>query len=171
MTGRWIAGLVFVALLAAIGVWWNWRAGTTAADADGAPSATSTPGAADPIQEYTQFAATLDATNPGVEQLVEGLRALAAAVGSATGGEATALIDLRIAAEHIQLNPEDPATTANVRSSLIAAADAIADTGLRSAAESIDPRSTVAEQRQGIAEALRRAGEALASRSSGPGRD
>jgi hypothetical protein len=161
MTGRsWIAALAAAVLLAAgaWGLWWPGRA-DPAAPATGPSSAPSA--ASSPVEEYREFAMALDPATATSAQLVDGLRALAGAVGVATGGEASAVIDLRIAAEHIELNPEDVGTTVSVRGSLVSAAEALDDPAFQSAAASIEPQGTVEAQRTAIATALVRAAAAL----------
>jgi hypothetical protein len=160
--------LAIAALLAAavLSLWWLGGADTTSSESDtpsDPPSAggTGSSGSSDPIADYREFASAFDPGTATTAQLIEGLRTLGGAVGVATAGEASAAIDLRIAAEHIELSPDDYRTTTFVRSSLVSAADALGDTALRSSADSIDPRSTIAAQRTAIATALERAAAAL----------
>ena len=155
-----IATVAVVLATALLGLWWLGRADTVSSNphVTGGPPST---GISDPVADYREFASALDSATATTAQLVEGLRTLGGAVGVVTAGEAPAAIDLRIAAEHIALNPDDHGTTTVVRSSLVSAATALDDQAFRSAADSIDPHSTIEAQRTAIVTALKRAAAAL----------
>ena len=155
-----IAGVLATAFL---GLWWLGRADPVSPDPQ-LTEGTRTTGISDPVADYREFASALDSATTTSAQLVEGLRTLGGAVGVATAGEAPAAIDLRIAAEHIALNPDDHSTTTAVRNSLVSAADALDDKAFASAADSIDPHSTIEAQRTAIVTALQRAAAALLER-------
>ncbi len=81
-----------VVLLAAASVSSSCRRETARDDAGASAPGGTREGsaAAEPVQDYARFAATLGEGNTGIEQLVEGLRKLAGAVGAATDGQSSA---------------------------------------------------------------------------------
>lgn len=80
-----------------------------------------------PVQAYVQFAGAAGTETADVDHefMADGLRTLAGAMGTLNLGSVDLHIDLRVAAEHILLNPASSATTEVVRNGLIAAAAAI----------------------------------------------
>lgn len=110
-------------------------------------------GSLSPVEEYLQFASSdVTATNAHQQRMSEGLRKLAGALGTLNIGALGLQVDLRVAAEHLLLNPSSPETTALVRDALTSAADAIqtaADGGdrLRQLAQSVRPGVPLRDQR------------------------
>jgi hypothetical protein len=109
-----------------------------------------------PLDEYLTFADGLGATGVSVDDLVvDGMRKLAGALGTAGIGGALIPVDLRVAAEHVVIGPDAADTTASVRASLVAAAVALdaevsKTPSLRGAAEAIDVRQPIAQQREAL---------------------
>jgi hypothetical protein len=106
-----------------------------------------------PVQDYLRIADTAgaEATPIDDEFLANALRNLAAALGTLDLADLELQVDLRVAAEHVLSNPEAVETTAAVRQSLIAAAEAIEADGrgdgrLRQSAESLRPDRPLPEQ-------------------------
>jgi trehalose-phosphatase len=119
-----------------------------------------------PVDDYLRFAA--EGTKADVDQhaMAEGLRKLAGALGTLSLGDATLQVDLRVAAEHILLNPSSPATAATVRDGLVAAAEAVQSAGdsgdsLTRLAESIRPEVPLVDQRAAVNEFFVAAAKAL----------
>jgi hypothetical protein len=143
-----IAGAA-VLIGAAILLWWG---GFNRQPAAVAPGDASQPRAiADPSADYVTFAGGLADGSADLDALVEGLRKLAAAMGALEGAAPEAAVDLRVAAEHVLLNPDAAGTTEAVRGSLLAAAGALegsdTDTSpLRTVAESIDRETPLQNQ-------------------------
>jgi hypothetical protein len=149
-----------VVLLAITAIFWALeRAGTNNESSNGVDRADATDGTASgsdthaPLQDYLQFASTAGARGTDVDEkyMVDGLRKLAGALGTLNLGSPELQVHLRVAAEHILLNPASTATTESVRNGLIAAADAI-ETGrqdgdnLRQLAESVRPDLPLLDQ-------------------------
>jgi hypothetical protein len=83
-----------------------------------------------PVQEYLRFADTPRADQDRRSQedlayIVEGLRKLAGALGTLGVGEPDLQVDLRVAAEHLLLNPAAATNTPVVREALLSAAAAL----------------------------------------------
>jgi hypothetical protein len=127
--------------------------------------------ATSPVQDYLQFAGTGgDQLHPAADAdpryIVEGLRKLAGALGTLHLGSPDLQVDLRVAAEHVLLNPTSTAITPLVRNDLIAAADAIEAerrTGvkLRSLAESIQRDTPLLDQQGALRDFFRESGKVL----------
>jgi hypothetical protein len=127
---------------------------------------------ASPVEGYVEFAATAGNPQSGVsdDQMAEGLRKLAGALGTLNVGGPDLLIDLRVGAEHILLHPASTQTAAIIREALVAAADAIErggepDPALRGAAESVRPDQPLIEQRVAVMDFFGRAADAIRRRS------
>lgn len=150
---RWLWTVIFAAVpLAIAAIFWTVeRAGSnfkssrgvdTAAPIDGATAIGTEANA--PLEDYLQFAGSVGTRGADANQtlIVDGLRKLAGVLGILNLGSPELQVDLRVAAEHIVLNPASTATTESVRNALISAADAI-ETGrhdgdnLRQLAESV----------------------------------
>ena len=98
------------------------------ADRSAASDAGSPPAALpSPVEEYIQFVATAGDSRSGLsdDQMAEGLRKLAGALGTLNAGGPDLLIDLRVGAEHVLLNPAATETAAIIREAMVTAADAI----------------------------------------------
>ena len=126
-----------------------------------------------PVEGYVQFAATARDSQSDLsdDQMVEGLRKLAGALGTLSLGGPELLVDLRVGAEHILLNPASTETTSMIRDALIAAADAMergieADVVLREAAESIRPDRPLIEQQVAVLHFFRQAADAFQRRAA-----
>lgn len=159
-----IAGTLLVA--GAVLLWWTGANGPDGADTDTASRAAPPP-AADPADDYLAFADALRTSPPaGTELIVEGLRKLAAALGTVESVEPDVPIDLRIVAEHVVLNADSAETTAVVRTSLLAAAESLEGegsgaAGLREAVETIDPEIPLTGQRDRVIDVLIRAADRI----------
>jgi hypothetical protein len=157
-----IAGAA-VLIVGATLLWWAGFNRQPAAAASGEVS----PRAADePAAAYVEFARGLAAGSPDRDLLVEGLRKLAGAIGARKGTPPEVAVDLRVAAEHVVLNPEAVGTTEAVRASLVAAAaalerDATGASPLRRVAESIDRATPLANQQDQLARFFVLAGEVI----------
>jgi hypothetical protein len=86
-----------------------------------------------------------------------------------TLGSPTLQVDLRVAAEHLLLNPQSPATSAAVRDSLLRAADSVEggdakQSALHDVAGSIDPRRPLLEQQATVRTFFREAANAIRAR-------
>ena len=125
--------------------------------ARGAPAAT----------EYAAFAAALqvlpgkDATGP----LAEGLRHLAGTLAALGIGDTALHIDLRVAAEHLLLNPGSVANARLVREHLIAVGEALPPgpdrERISSAAQSLDPATPLPDQAQRMEAFFRASADAV----------
>ena len=155
LTRVWLA-IAAVAVLAA-GAWMF----SPAEPEDVAPEAAIQ----DPVAEYLAFVAGLEGGNSVVPAdahvIVDGLRRLAGALGVLEIGSSELPIDLRIAAEHVVLNPGDAGTADAVRAGLIAAADGLDDAAAREAAEAIDPRTPVSQQQERVTAFFQRAADVI----------
>jgi hypothetical protein len=141
------------------------QAGTDAAAAEG--------DAASPVQEYLRFAGSFEAgaiqgARADAAPIAEGLRKLAGALATLNLGNLDLHIDLRIAAEHLLLNPASPATTAVVREALISAAAVLDAQPSRAGqlATSISPDRPLADQQMTIGDFFRAAAQALQQASA-----
>lgn len=130
-----------------------------------------------PIQDYLRFAGAvgdrpIQESGADHDYIVEGLRKLAGALGTLNLGRPDLQVDLRVAAEHLLLNPVSEATTEVVRDALISAADAIepehanGEGNLRRLAESIGPDRPLLDQQAAIREFFRESARAMQVRSS-----
>jgi hypothetical protein len=121
--------------------------------------------AGDPAADYRAYVSRLDGHSMSIELLVEGLRKLAGALGIVERNGPSVAVDLRVAAEHVLLNPDSPATTEAVRQSLLAAAGALdrglAGSPLRPLAETIDGAAPLAQQGDALVRFFVRAAEIL----------
>jgi hypothetical protein len=131
-----------------------------------------------PVEDYLRFADEGTNTDADPQAMAEGLRKLAGALGALSLGPPALQVDLRVAAEHILLNPSAQATTATVRDGLLAAAEAIESTAdgedsLRRLAESVRPSAQLLDQRTTVNEFLVQSATALdrISRRPDPVRD
>ena len=122
-------------------------------------------GAASPVADYLLF---IDAVGGVDDQtlIVEGLRKLAGAVGYLNLGTLDVQVRLRVAAEHILLNPGSTSTTEAVRNALISAAEAIemggnSDEDLRRLAASLQLDRPVTKQQETMVTFFRKAAAAL----------
>ena len=125
-----------------------------------------------PIHEYLRFAATIvdrQSAQPDMigQYLAYGLRKLAGAMGALKVGRPELSVDLRIAAEHILLNPESTANTNTTRSLLIEASAAIAQSAatshsqLRQSAEAIKVDTPLPSQRPVVDHFFRESADAI----------
>jgi hypothetical protein len=165
---------VFVAVLLVATVFWAVdRSGSSNTRSDRAgTAATVASEATSPVQEYLQLVGTAGTAAADVDDkfMADGLRTLAGAIGTLNLGTPDLQVDLRVAAEHILLNPASSSTTEIVRNCLISAADAIetggqdeSDNNLTRLAESVHPEMPLIDQRatvqmffQASAEAIKR---------------
>jgi len=171
----WLVILVVISLAIAAVFWAVERVGDTDEDAaavrvpadnDGADSETSSP-----LQDYLQFAGAagdrqMRDSDADPDNIVEGLRKLAGALGTLNLGSPDLQVDLRVAAEHLLLNSTSTATTAVVRNSLISAADAIEaerpnEVNLRRLAESVRRDRPLLDQRAAVREFFRESATAM----------
>lgn len=122
-----------------------------------------------PLQDYLRFAGTAETRGADVdrEYLADGLRKLAGALGTLNLGGPDLQVDLRVAAEHVLLNPASTATTEIVRNGLMSAAEAIepgrpdgGDT-LRRLAESVRPDGPLFDQRLTVQEFFQESAKAI----------
>jgi hypothetical protein len=165
----WWAVILTVTVSVIAASWVIERLTGDATDSETAGGAAENGGATTtPIQDYLQFAATLgnrpiEASGTNPETVVEGVRTLAGALGTLELGGADLQIDLRVAAEHILLNPAATANTAVLRDALMAAADALEPQhgNLRRLAESIRPDRPLLEQQMTIREFFRESARAI----------
>jgi hypothetical protein len=141
--------------------------GNDSARADGSTAARDEPRS--PVQEYLQFATAAEDEPTGGDEMyiADGLRKLAGTFGTLNLGDLDLQISLRVAAEHVLLDPASKATTDVVRSALISAADAIderhqADSGeLRRTAESIRPDEPLVAQLGTVRRFFRESADAI----------
>jgi hypothetical protein len=152
--------LIFVAVASAVAAaFWAIQRDDATDEVGGAmgvpPEGAGTP--AGPVQDFLQFAAGLQergatGSPDAAEYVAEGLRKLAGALGALNLGNPEIQIDIRVAAEHLLLNPTSAAITPVIRSALISAADALesAHTNragrLRGLAESLETVTPVIDQ-------------------------
>ena len=127
-----------------------------------------------PVEEYLEFAATAGDPQSSLrgDQMAEGLRKLAGALATLNVVGPDLLIDLRIGAEHILLNPASAGTAAVIRDGLVAAADSMergtgTDVALRAAAESIRPDRPLIEQQAAVLHFFQRAADAVQTSTTG----
>lgn len=159
-------------LVSVAAVFWSGACGnhreeepTAAAASDaGSPSAARP----SPVEEYIQFVATAGDSRSGLsdDQMAEGLRKLAGALGAVNAGGPDLLIDLRAGAEHVLLNPAATETAAIIREAMATAADAIErgsgpDPALREAAQSVRPDRPLVEQPVAVLHFFRQAADAI----------
>ena len=175
---RWSRTVIFAVLLLAITAtfWAVERAGNNDERSGGVDTAAAAGGETtsgdetkSPLQEYLQFAGAAGSRGADVDQeyIVDGLRKLAGALGTLNLGSPDLQVDLRVAAEHILLNPASTATTEIVRNGLISAAEAI-ETGrpdggddLRRLAESVRPYGPFLDQRVTVHEFFQESAKAI----------
>lgn len=129
-----------------------------------------------PVEAYVEFAAKTG--NPSARlsdaQMAEGLRKLAGALGSLNMGGPDLVIDLRVGAEQVLLNPASAETAAIIREAMVAAADSIErrtgpDPALRGAVESVRPDRPLIEQRAAVLYFFQQAADAIHRRTpAGP---
>jgi hypothetical protein len=160
---------VVAAVVVAAALWFVMR--------DPSAGAGSTAGAPviSPVDDYLAFADGLAASGGSAadDLVVDGLRRLAGALGTLKPGDPELPVDLRVAAEHIIINPGAADTTTAVRTSLVAAALALegegSSTTLRGAADAIDSSQPIAEQREALARFFMLAAESVRG-ARGPAR-
>jgi len=124
-----------------------------------------------PVEDYLRFAGAGDSPMPEPDAVPEyiaaGLRKLAGALGALTLGSHDLQVDLRVAAEHLLLNPASTATTTVVRRGLISAAAAMQPSGgsnhvdLRRIAQSIEPDRPLLDQRAAVRDFFRESAMAM----------
>jgi hypothetical protein len=168
----WIA--VAAVILAVIVVWGAAGCGRGGLNSDAGSQRGDIGAAADPVQDYLQFTVALEESEAPVSAVdlsfvVEGLRRLAGALGTLTPGSPDLQVDLRVAAEHVLLSPESPATSAAVREGLLKAADAVErgdgeHVALHNVAGAIDPRQPLLEQQATVRTFFREAAIAIRAR-------
>jgi hypothetical protein len=161
----WAAAVVTVVIGAA--VFWSVRQTDREREPNvGAVDDSESPPA--PVEDYLRFVAAVPDSQSGLsdDRMAEGLRKLAGALGTLNIGSPDLLIDLRVGAEHILLNPASAETTATIRAALVATADTLdrgTETGraLQGAAESIRSDQPLAEQRMAVLHFFRQAADAI----------
>jgi hypothetical protein len=171
---RWIAAALTLVIVAA--VFWS---GACVNDREEEPTASagddngSPPNAPSPVEAYIEFAATVGDPPARLsdDQMAEGLRKLAGALGTLNAGGPDLLIDLRAGAEHVLLNPASTETAAIIREAMVAAADAIErgrgpDPTLREAARSVRPDRPLIEQQVAVLHFFRQAADAIQRRTA-----
>ena len=121
-----------------------------------------------PVEDYLRFAGAAEGTKADVDEqhTAEGLRKLAGALGTLSVGPSTLQVDLRVAAEHVLLNPSFPGTTEIVRDGLVSAAEAIQSAAgggdsLTRLAESVRPGVPMPDQRATVNEFFVESAKAL----------
>lgn len=168
--GLWTAAVVTLVIGAA--AVWSVRLtdrerepNVAAVDDDGSPPAAARPS---PVEEYLQFLAAVPDSQSGLsdERMVEGLRKLAGALGTLNMGNPDLLVDLRVGAEHILLNPASAETAATIRAALVATAETLerepeTNGALGGAAQSIRADQPLTEQRMAVLHFFRQAGDAI----------
>ena len=170
----WIL-LLGVLLAAGAAFWIARRPAPDGADAPGTPASQAAEGSGDtaePVRDFTEWAATTRSAAADAplepDAIAEGLRRLAGALGARGTDRPELLVDLRVAAEHVVLNPTSPDVAATVRDTLIAAAAAIpappAASGPtpQAAAEGIKPDAPLTTQPAAIRTFFQAAADALA---------
>jgi hypothetical protein len=174
-TWSWLVILAVISLAIAALFWAVERVGDTDDDAvavgvhadnDGANSETISP-----VQDYLQFAGAagdrqVRDSNADPDNIVEGLRKLAGALGTLNLGSPDLQVNLRVAAEHLLLDSASTGTTAVVRNSLSLAADAIDterqnEVNLRRLAESIRRDRPLLDQQAAVREFFRESAKAI----------
>jgi hypothetical protein len=125
-----------------------------------------------PVQDYLRFATTVgerpvQASEPDPQYIAKGLRHLAGALGTLNLGGPDLQVDLRVAAEHLLLNPASTANTGVVRAALISAADALeseqreSEIDLRRLAESIRPDRSLLDQQAAVSQFFRESAKTI----------
>lgn len=154
-------------LIAIAAMFWAFgrlRGGDSGASEPSTNESSGATGAASPVADYLLF---IDAVGVDDQTLiVEGLRKLAGAVGYLNLGTLDVQVRLRVAAEHILLNPGSTSTTEAVRTALISAAEAIemggkSDEDLRRLAVSLQLDRPVTNQQETMVTFFRKAAAAL----------
>ena len=110
-------------------------------------------------------ACTLDA-----EAIADGLRRLAAVLGTAGVASDDLMVAIRASAEHVLLNPDSPEVAATVRQRLTDAAAALApagDAAVRQAAAGIDEGAALTAQSPALCTFFVSANDALGARARG----
>jgi len=125
-------------------------------------------GVAPLVKDYLQVADAAGEASAEFDAqfLADALRKLAAALGTLNLGNLDLQVALRVSAEHVLSNPQSVETTTAVRNSLVSAAEAIeaggaSDSGLRQAAESLQPDRPLPDQVAMVRDFLQRSGPAL----------
>jgi hypothetical protein len=167
---RWIAVALRLVIVAA--VFWsvacvNDRQEEPTADA-GNDSGSPPDALPSPVEAFIEFAATAGDPQSRLsdDQVADGLRKLAGALGTLNAGGPDLLIDLRVGAEQVLLNPASTETAAIIREAMVAAADAIErgsgpDLALRETARSVRPDLPLIEQRAAVLHFFRQAADAI----------
>lgn len=160
---RWSLPVILLGLVVIVAVLWIVARGGSADGTDVRQPANGEDTTDSPAQEYLRFAETPRAGQDRQLQedlvyIVEGLRKLAGALGTLGVGEPDLQVDLRVAAEHLLLNPAATTNTAVVREALLSAADALeseqltGEANLREAASAISLDRPVLEQTAAVQE-------------------
>ena len=157
-------------LLAIAAVFWAFQRLRYAESETAGPSKNKSSGengATSPVEDYLLFIDAAMNKDAGDRELIgEGLRKLAGAVGHLNLGTLDLQVSLRVAAEHVALNPAAASTSEAVRNSLVAAAEAIdmehdGAGGLRKLAISLQPDRSLAPQHATLLEFFRMAAVAI----------
>ena len=168
MNGAWPSALVATTALVLVVGCGNETEPARGGETGSGTSVTSGRGgeSASPVEDYLRFADEGTNEDADPQAIAEGLRKLAGALGTLSLGPSTLQVDLRVAAEHLLLNPSSPATTAIVRHGLVSAAEAIqsaAEGGddLTRSAESVRPGVPLLDQRATVDEFFQQSAKAL----------
>ena len=169
---------ILVGLLGAALASWTAGCGGQGNDDVGGTSeggATAARPAASPVTDFREFAARAQGNADGpleAATIAEGLRALAGALGTLAAAPPELLVDLRVTAEHVLLDPESVEVAATVQQSLVTAASALSGEGakgtaVQQAAAAIRPDMPLTEQPAAVRAFFREAANAM----SGAGQD
>ena len=138
-------------------------AGRDEAGQGGAPAAS-----VDAVQVFDDFAAGIEPSERmEPSTIAEGLRGLAGAIGTLGVAPPEVLVDLRVAPEHVLLNPESPEVAATVREALLSAGQALASTesgkgsAVEKAAEGIRADTPLPDQGAALSTFFQEAARAL----------
>lgn len=143
-------------LVAAVALLLRWPGAGPDSSSTAANEGSEAGAVANPADIYLEFADAL-APESGLDNgmVVEGMRRLAGVMGTLQNVPADVPLDLRVAAEHIVLNPDGPDTTVAVRNSLRAAAatlDSRSQGGapITALVDAIDPARPIGEQTDAV---------------------
>ena len=126
-----------------------------------------TASAMSPATDFVRFAES-DFSGEDADYVAEGLRGLAGALGTLNVGTEELTVDLRVAAEHVLLQPTTEETTATVIAGLLSVAralDAAQETGpgLLPLAEALRPDVPLPDQVTQVREFFQRCAQAIQS--------